>query len=76
MFTTRRKQKVRSTTKGWEGTVGHVEWTEIRCLAVGKAPMNSTVPCTPILAVGSRIDGRDDMNRAALQCPATMHVVQ
>jgi hypothetical protein len=26
MFTTRRKQKVRSTTKGWEGTVGHVEW--------------------------------------------------
>jgi hypothetical protein len=26
MFTTRRKQKVRSTTKGWKGTVGHVEW--------------------------------------------------
>jgi hypothetical protein len=51
-------------------------WTEIRCLAVGKAPMNSTIHCTSILAVGSRIDGPDDMNSPSLQCPATVRVVQ
>jgi hypothetical protein len=50
-----------------------VYWTEIRCLAVGKAPMNSTVTCTSILAVGSRINGPDDINGPALQCPATVH---
>jgi hypothetical protein len=50
--------------------------TEIRCLAVGKAPMNSTVPCISTLAVGSRIDGPDDINSPALQCPATVHAVQ
>jgi hypothetical protein len=43
---------------------------------VGKAPMNSTVPCTSILAVGSGIDGPDDMNSSALQCPATVHAVR
>jgi hypothetical protein len=41
--------------------------TEIRCLAVSKAPMNSPMPCTPILAVGSRIDGPDDVNSPVLQ---------
>jgi hypothetical protein len=38
--------------------------------------MNSTVPCTSILVVGSRIDGPDDINSPALQCPATVHAVQ
>jgi hypothetical protein len=38
--------------------------------------MNSPMPCTPILVVGSRIDGPDDMNSLVLQCPATVHAVQ
>jgi hypothetical protein len=59
--------------------------TEIRCLAVGKARMNSIVPCTPILAIGLRINGPDDMNsqcyRVRLQCACysdlcTVHLLQ
>jgi hypothetical protein len=59
--------------------------TEIRCLAVGKARMNSIVPCTPILAIRLRINGPDDMNspcyRVHLQCACysdlcTVHPLQ
>jgi hypothetical protein len=50
--------------------------TEIRCLAIDKTPMNSTMPCTSILAVRSKIGGPDDMNSPSLQCPATARVVQ
>jgi hypothetical protein len=34
------------------------------------------MPCTPILAVGSRIDGPDDMNSHALQYLATVYAIQ
>jgi hypothetical protein len=54
----------------------HAARTEIQCLAVDKARMNSTVPCTPILAIRSRIDGPDDMNSQVLQGPSTVYAVQ
>jgi hypothetical protein len=50
--------------------------TEIRCLAVGKARVNSTVPCTPILTIGLRIDGPDDINSPVLQGPSTLYTLQ
>jgi hypothetical protein len=64
--------QTRSPTSSPTPTCGTWSRSEIRCLAVGKARVSSTVPCTPILAIGLRIDGQDDMNRPMLQGPSTV----
>jgi hypothetical protein len=53
MFWSRSHGSCACAGKSGDGDGAPARGTEIRCLAVSKAPMNSFMPCTPILAVGN-----------------------